>query len=75
MDEQSQLMHILKNVGLAVLWSFIGMALFGIAFFVIKEICPFSIRKEIEEHENTALAIVIGAVMIGIALIVAAAIH
>ena len=67
--------NLAKSIGLAVLWSVIGMLLFGCAFQVIRMICPFSIRKEIEEDQNTALGIVIGAVMIGIALIVAAAIH
>jgi len=73
MDEFIQ--NLAKNVGMAVLWSVIGMALFGCAFLVIRKVCPFSIRKEIEEDQNTALGIVIGAVMLGIAIIVAAAIH
>ena len=64
-----------KNLGTAVLWAVVGMALFGCALLVIKAVCPFSIRKEIEEDQNTALGIVIGAVMLGIAIIVAAAIH
>ena len=34
-----------------------------------------SIRKEIEDDQNTSLAIIIGSVIIGIALIVAAAVH
>lgn len=53
----------------------IGMVMFLIAFFLITKITPFSIRKEIEEDQNTALAIVIGAVILGISQIIAAAIH
>jgi uncharacterized membrane protein YjfL (UPF0719 family) len=53
----------------------IGMILFAIAFWVIIKITPFSIRKEIEEDQNTSLAILIGSVIIGIGLIVAAAVH
>ncbi|MDH3530597.1 MAG: DUF350 domain-containing protein, partial [Acidobacteriota bacterium] len=34
---------------------------------------PFSIRKEIEEDQNTALGIVIGSMLISIAIIIAAA--
>jgi uncharacterized membrane protein YjfL (UPF0719 family) len=36
---------------------------------------PFSLRKEIEEDQNVALGVVLGAVVIGIAIIVAAAIR
>ena len=52
-----------------------GLIMFGIAFVIIVKVSPFSIRKEIEEDQNTSLAIIIGAVIIGIALIVAAAVH
>jgi putative membrane protein len=52
-----------------------GLLVFGIAYFIIVKATPFSIRKEIEEDQNTALAIVIGAVIIGISLIIAAAIQ
>jgi uncharacterized membrane protein YjfL (UPF0719 family) len=52
----------------------IGLVVFGIAFWLITKIAPFSIRKEIEDDQNTALGIVIGAVIIGLALIISAAI-
>ncbi|HEX8336414.1 MAG TPA: DUF350 domain-containing protein [Pyrinomonadaceae bacterium] len=52
-----------------------GLIVFGLAYFIIVKAAPFSIRKELEEDHNTALAIVIGAVIIGIALIIAAAIQ
>jgi uncharacterized membrane protein YjfL (UPF0719 family) len=58
----------------ALLYSLIGIALFGLAFFIIVKVAPFSMRKEIEEDQNTALGIIIGAVFIGIALIIGAAI-
>ncbi len=53
----------------------IGIVLFALAFWIIVKAAPFSIRKEIEDDQNTALAIVIAAVILGIALIVAAAVH
>lgn len=52
-----------------------GLLVFALAFAIIGKATPFSIRKELEEDHNTALAIVIGAVIIGIALIVSAAIQ
>ena len=52
-----------------------GLLVFGLAYVIIVKASPFSIRKEIEEDHNTALAIVIGAVIIGISLIISAAIQ
>ena len=52
-----------------------GLLVFGVAYFIILKATPFSIRKEIEEDQNVALAVVIGAVIIGISLIIAAAIQ
>ena len=56
-------------------FTLIGLILFALAFWIIVKVSPFSIRKELEEDQNVALGIVIAAVIIGIALIVSAAIH
>ncbi|MEO8801110.1 MAG: DUF350 domain-containing protein [Polyangiaceae bacterium] len=53
----------------------LGLFLFGLAFFVIVKVTPFSIRKEIEVDQNTSLAILIASVFLGIAIIIGAAIH
>ena len=53
----------------------VGLIVFGVAFYVMSKLAPFSLRKEIEEDQNTALAIIIASVIIGIALIVSASIH
>lgn len=53
----------------------IGLVFFGIAFFILDKVTPFSIRKEIEDDQNTALGIVIGSMLIGVAIIIAAAIQ
>ena len=52
-----------------------GLLVFGLAYFIILKATPFSIRKEIEEDQNVALAVVIGAVIIGISPIISAAIQ
>ena len=65
------LAEALLNVAI---FTFAGLILFAIAFFVMGKVTPFSIRKEIEEDQNVALAVVIGSVIIGIALIIVAAI-
>jgi uncharacterized membrane protein YjfL (UPF0719 family) len=53
----------------------LGMVLFAFSFWLVTKISPVSVRKEIEDDQNSALAIIIGAVFIGIAIIIAAAIH
>ena len=58
-----------------LVFTLIGLLLFAIAFWIIVKVSPFSIRKELEDDQNIALGIVIAAVIIGIALIVSAAIH
>jgi uncharacterized membrane protein YjfL (UPF0719 family) len=66
---------MLKMVVSSLIFVGIGMVMFLIAFFLITKITPFSIRKEIEEDQNTALAVVIGAVILGLSHIISAAIH
>lgn len=64
-----------KTLVAALAFSSLGILLFALAFIIIVKVTPFSLRKEIEEDQNTALAIIIASVIIGIALIVSAAIH
>jgi putative membrane protein len=67
--------QLLNLVLTTLVFSLVGIILFALAFFIIVKIAPFSTRKEIEEDQNTALAILIGSVIIGIAVIVASAVH
>ncbi|MBA2341192.1 MAG: DUF350 domain-containing protein [Pyrinomonadaceae bacterium] len=66
-------MTLLESVLNVALFSLVGIILFALAFFIMGKVTPFSIRKEIEEDQNVALAVVIGSVIIGIAMIVVAA--
>ena len=59
----------------ALVFTTIGVILFAICLWLIVKLSPFSIRKEIEEDQNTSLGIIIGSMILGIALILAAAIH
>ena len=53
----------------------IGLIIFALAFLIIAKAAPFSVRKEIEDDQNIALAIVIASVILGSALIIASAVH
>lgn len=58
-----------------VIYATIGMVIFGVGFTLFNKLMPFSVRKEIEEDQNTSLGIIIGAFLIGLAMIIAAAMH
>ena len=58
-----------------LLFVLLGLVVFALAYMVIDKVTPFSVRKELEEDHNVALAIVIASVILGTALIIAAAIH
>jgi len=53
----------------------IGLVVFAIAFWLMTKLAPFSVKKEIEEDQNTALAVIMAGVLIGISIIIAAAVH
>jgi putative membrane protein len=59
----------------SLVYSLLGMVVFGLGFLILRWVSPFSVRKEIEDDQNTALGIVIGSIVIGLAIIIAAAIH
>ena len=52
-----------------LIYAALGLALFALVFLIITKLAPFSVRKEIEDDQNTALAILIGSVMIALAII------
>ncbi len=58
-----------------VIFVAIGLVVFALAFAIVVLVSPFSVKKEIEEDQNIALAIIIGALIIGIAIIIASAIN
>jgi uncharacterized membrane protein YjfL (UPF0719 family) len=70
-----KLENLLEALVASALFAAVGLVVFVIAFWIITKIAPFSIRKEIEEDQNTALGIIIAGVIIGVSLIIAAAVH
>jgi putative membrane protein len=58
-----------------LLYSVIGMIVFVIGFVILDLLTPGKLWQEIEQKGNIAVAIFAGAVAIGLAIIVAAAIH
>lgn len=67
----SQLVHAIVY---SLVFSFIGVVVFGVAFFIMTKILPYDFHKEIEEDQNTALGIMLGSVIIGLSIIISSAI-
>jgi len=65
---------ILYGILDTVVYSLIGIVLMGLGFLIISFFTPFSIKKEIEDDQNISLGIIIGAVILGISIIVASVI-
>ena len=65
--------QLLEVIATTLIFVFIGILFFAIAYGVLGFIYP--IKKEIEEDQNIALGVVIGSIMIGLAMIIAAAIQ
>lgn len=70
-----KLEELLPVLVTTLVFVFIGLIVFVVAFLIVVLLSPFSVKKEIEEDQNSALAIIIGAMIIGIAIIIAAAIN
>ncbi|HQX55136.1 MAG TPA: DUF350 domain-containing protein [Pyrinomonadaceae bacterium] len=70
-----KLEELLPVLTTTVIFVAIGLIVFAIAFIIVVVVSPFSVKKEIEEDQNTSLAIIIGAIIIGVAMIISAAIQ
>ena len=59
----------------ALIYSVLGVAVFWLSFLAIDRLTPYSLWEEIVGKRNMALAVVVGAMCLGIAVIVASAIN
>lgn len=64
----------LPQVVSTIFYALLGVGIFSFAYAIIEKFCPFSVKKEISQDHNVALGVMIGSVIIGLALIVSAAI-
>ena len=68
-------MDIVHNIELALVFALIGIVVFVVSFVVIDRLTPYDLWREIVQEKNMALAVLIGAMSIGICIIIAAAVH
>lgn len=59
----------------AILLSLIGITLFTASVAVASALLPFSVRREIEEKQNLALSVLLGAIVVGLSIVLAAALR
>jgi uncharacterized membrane protein YjfL (UPF0719 family) len=59
----------------SILYALIGVVMFWVGFIAIDKLTPYKLWDEIVEKQNIALAIVVGAMALGVSIIVAAAVH
>ncbi|MBC5838342.1 DUF350 domain-containing protein [Flavobacterium muglaense] len=64
-----------KPILSSLLFSLLGIIILLIAYFIIEKLTPENTWKEVTEKNNIAVAIVLGALIIGMSMIISAAIH
>jgi uncharacterized membrane protein YjfL (UPF0719 family) len=67
--------ELLSVLETTIIFVALGLIVFAIAFLIVVLVTPFSVKKEIEDDQNISLAVIIGSVIIGVAMIISAAIH
>lgn len=65
----------LAEVVSTIFYSALGLLLFVGSWIIIEALTPFSLRKEIEEDQNLALAVLIGAIFIALAILISSVIR
>ncbi|BFM43195.1 hypothetical protein CFS9_18360 [Flavobacterium sp. CFS9] len=68
------LIHVQPVVN-SVIFSFLGIIILLVAYLIIEKLTPENTWKEVGEKNNVAVAIVLAAFIIGISMIISAAIH
>ena len=59
----------------SLIYSILGVVVFWVSFLVIDKFTPYDLWNQLVEQKNQPLATVVAAMCLGIAIIVAAAIH
>lgn len=59
----------------AIVYAALGILIFVVAFALVDRLTPYHLWNEIVHEHNTALAILVGAMSIGMCIIIAAAVH
>ncbi|HEU0014312.1 MAG TPA: DUF350 domain-containing protein [Longimicrobium sp.] len=66
--------ELVEHLVEALVYALLGIVVFVVAFIALDKLTPGSLWKEIIDEHNTALAIVVGSISVGISIVIAAAI-
>ncbi len=69
------LLNDLRILVLSVIYAVLGMVLLYIGYRVFDWVTPTDMQKKIFEENNTAVAITVGAFVLGLAVVIAAAVR
>ncbi len=59
----------------SILYGLLGIALAMVGYKAFEFLLPFDVTKELSEDDNPAVGVLMGAVVLGVSIIMAAAIH
>ena len=66
---------IIENVINAAVFALLGIVIFVLSFLILDKITPYDLWKEIVVDKNLALGVLLGAMSLGMCIIIAAAVH
>ena len=59
----------------ALVYAIFGVFILVLSFFVLDKLTPFHLWKEVVEKQNVAVALLAGLMALGVAIIIASAVH
>jgi len=65
----------MEQIGSTLLYALLGSLIFAVVIFMMETITKFSIRKQVVEEGNIALAIVLASIIASLGMIISAAIQ
>ena len=68
-------MIFMTHLASSVIYGLLGIVLAVVGYKVFEAVLPFDVTKELSEDDNPAVGILMGAVVLGVCVIMAAAIH
>lgn len=66
---------LVKNLINTTIFAVLGLVILCVGFIVVDRLTPYDLWREINEKQNVALAILVGAFSLGVSLIIAASLH
>jgi len=65
----------MEQIGSTLLYALLGSLIFAVVIFIMEAVTKFSIRKQVVEEGNIALAIVLASIIASLGMIISAAIQ